>query len=206
MKVIAGNVKLEGPVYEFGSMRVPGQEKRKPVKDYFEGTEYIGCDMRSGPGVDKILDLHNIDLPDACAGTVILLDVLEHVEYCRKAMDEVYRILKPGGVCIVVSLMYFPIHSYPYDYWRFTPEGFRSLTAMFQHSIIETVGLKDFPCTVMAVGFKGDYSRQTVAEVEKAIKVWKANWSYSWQEYLTAIIPPVIAVKMYSLFVRFSKK
>ncbi|NMD04281.1 MAG: class I SAM-dependent methyltransferase, partial [Deltaproteobacteria bacterium] len=116
-------VPLKEPIYEFGSYLVPEQIELANLRSLFPGKEYIGCDMRGGPGVDRILNLHNIDLPPATAGTVLCLDTLEHVEYPRKAMEEIHRILKPGGIVIISSVMNYPIHDFPFDYWRFTPEA-----------------------------------------------------------------------------------
>jgi 2-polyprenyl-3-methyl-5-hydroxy-6-metoxy-1,4-benzoquinol methylase len=47
--------------------------------------------MREGLGVDRILDLHDIDLPSESAGTIICLDTLEHVEYPHRALEDICR-------------------------------------------------------------------------------------------------------------------
>ncbi len=70
---------IDEPIYEFGSLQVAGQEGY--------------ADMCEGAGVDVILNLHQIDLSNESVGTGLLLDTLEHVEYPRKAMDELHRIL-----------------------------------------------------------------------------------------------------------------
>ena len=112
--------------------------------------------MREGKGVDRILDLHAIDLADASVGTVISCDTFEHVEYPRRAIEEIHRILKPDGVVVLTSVMNFPIHAYPNDYWRFTPEGFRSLLNVFNHVFVGEFGLEAaHPETVVGLGFKG---------------------------------------------------
>ena len=140
VKAASGSIPIPEPIYEFGSFQVEGQEAIADLRPLFPGKKYIGCDMRSGKGVDLLLNLHDIELPDSMAGTVLVLDTLEHVEFCRRAMSEVYRILKPGGVAIISSVMYFPIHEYPSDYWRFTPEGFRSLLNQFSYSMVDFLG------------------------------------------------------------------
>ncbi len=147
---------LDGPVYEFGSFLVPGQEQLADLRPLFPGAQYVGADMREGPGVDLILNLHDVALPDATAGTVLCLDTLEHVEYPHKAVEEIHRILKPEGIAILTSVMDFPIHDYPYDYWRFTPEAFRSLLKPFAHCFVGHVGVKKLPHTVVGIGFKGE--------------------------------------------------
>lgn len=85
------------PIYEFGSLQVPGQGGRGDLRPFFSGKKYIGTDIQEGPGVDQVLNLHKIDLRDESVGSVLLIDTLEHVEYCWRAVDEIFRILKPGG-------------------------------------------------------------------------------------------------------------
>ena len=129
--------------------------------------------MREGTGVDKILDLHNIDLPSESVGTVLCLDTLEHVEYPRKALDEIQRILKPDGIAVISSVMCFPIHDYPFDYWRFTPEAFRSILKPFRESFVGFAGDEGFPHTVVGIGFKG--ADPQLAELNRKYKHWQSQ-------------------------------
>ena len=126
--------------------------------------------MREGPGVDVILNLHNINLPPESVGTVLILDTLEHVEFPRKAIKEIHRILKPNGILIMSSVMYFPIHNHPCDYWRFTPEAFRSLLEPFTSSFVDFAGESSFPHTVVGIGFKGSIPENAMSEFVKRFK------------------------------------
>ena len=54
------------------------------------------------PDVDHQLDLQNISLPDKSFDVVICSHVLEHVPDDRKAMSELLRILRPGGLAVVM--------------------------------------------------------------------------------------------------------
>ncbi len=166
--IVSGLLPIEEPVYEFGALRVAGQEEFADLRPLFAGKEYVGADMREGLGVDKVLDLHTIDLPDASVGTVLCLDTLEHVEYPHTAMREIHRILKPNGIAVISSVMLFRIHAYPYDYWRFTPEAFRSLLKPFTSAFVGYAGEENFPHTVVGVGFKamGRYWRNLKKNTE----------------------------------------
>ena len=129
--------------------------------------------MRHGNGVDLVLNLHEIDLPDSVAGTVLILDTLEHVEFCRTAMSEVYRILRPGGMVVVSSVMKFKIHDHPHDYWRFTPDGFKSLLREFSYSLVDSVGEADFPHTVVGMGIKGGGAEERIRSLADKMTGWK---------------------------------
>jgi len=175
VELCAQTLPMSGPLYEFGALQVANDDPAENLRPLFPDHEYIGCDMRPGAGVDRILDLHEIALDNEVAGAVLSMDTLEHVEYPRRALGEIHRILKPGGIVILSSVMAFPIHGYPNDYWRFTPEGFRSLLKQFENSFIGQCGANpDFPQTVVGVGFKGDTPDLT--RFEKAYGKWE-HWN-----------------------------
>lgn len=46
-------------------------------------------------------DLRSLPLLDASAGLVICSEVLEHIKETRTCLDEIYRVLAPGGVLIL---------------------------------------------------------------------------------------------------------
>lgn len=86
VRVVAETLPVAEPIIEFGSLQCPGQEGFADLRPLFRGKDYIGCDLHEGPGVDLVLDLHNINLPSGSAGTILCLDTLEHVEFCRDAL------------------------------------------------------------------------------------------------------------------------
>ena len=194
--MVAETLPIGEPVVEFGSLQVPGQEHFADLRPLFGGKRYIGTDMREGPGVDKILNLHDIDLPSEHVGTVLCLDTLEHVEYPHKAMDEIYRVLKPDGIAIISSVMNFPIHDYPYDFWRFTPEAFKSLLKQFTGVFVGLAGIADFPHTVVGIGFKT--SAPPLSQFELSYTAWKSAQEiraglpyFKWIRRL--ITPPILS-------------
>ena len=67
---------------------------------------------------------------------VISDQVLEHVEGSPQlAIDETYRVLKPGGMAIHTTCFINPVHDYPGDFWRFTPEALKFLCREFSKII-----------------------------------------------------------------------
>ena len=190
VEIIARSLPIGEPIYEFGSLQAAGQKGFADLRSFFPDKEYVGCDMREGPGVDRILNLHDIDLPDESAGTVLCADTFEHVEYPRKAIQEIYRILKPDGLAVIISVMNFPIHSYPCDYWRFTPEAFKSLLKPFADSFVGFAGDKNFPHTVMGIGFKG--RTPPLEELEAGYNRWQKEYAYFLDRLVIAWTPPVL--------------
>lgn len=172
VKVTSETLDLQGPVYDLGSFQVGGQEAISNLRPFFAGKRYVGCDIREGPGVDKIEDIHNLSLSDGVVGTILVMETLEHVKDPFTALKEVKRVLSRDGVVIMSSAMDFPIHEIPYDYWRFTPAGFDLLLQGFPARIIGTLGHPSNPHTVFGIGFK-----QCPTELPDLLQTMKANLS-----------------------------
>lgn len=198
--IVSRTLPIKEPVYEFGSLQTKGQEAFADMRPFFKGKKYVGTDFRKGKGVDIALDLHKIKLPDKSVGTALVLETLEHVEYPSKAMNEIFRVLKPNGMVVATSLMKFPIHNHPYDYWRFTPEAFKSLLKKFHHSYVDFAGEESFPHTIIGLGFKG--LRPNLRKFKRDVGQWKKKWRKDaihalFVERLMAKFVPSFLIKFY---------
>ena len=151
---LMARVELPDPVVEFGSMQVES-EQDSDLRRFFAGRDFTGTDFREGPGVDRVEDLRALSYADGTIGTVICLDTLEHCEDPPQACRELARVVAPGGVGVISSVMLFGIHGYPSDYFRFTPEGFRSLLSGFDDVRVAGTGDPGIPREVFGVGAKG---------------------------------------------------
>jgi SAM-dependent methyltransferase len=194
---IAGRwLPIKEPIYEFGSYQVLGQEKFVDLRSLFRGKKFIGADIRKGNGVDVVLDLHNIGIKQGTAGTVLILDTLEHVEFPRKAVTEAHRILCPDGLLIMTSIMNFPIHNFPHDFWRFTPTAFKSLLSPFECSVIKACGDPYFPHILVGIGFREKETAQNISQFNKEIEKWCQKWRNpckgDTREILKQFFPPVL--------------
>ncbi len=176
INIVLDTLPITEPIYEFGSYQVEGIAQETDLRPLFANKVFIGCDMRAGPGVDKVLNLHNIDLPDSTAGTVFLMDTLEHVEYPHQAVSEIYRILKPGGLLVMSSVLDYFIHETPNDYWRYTPDAFRSLLKPFQQAHVGWYGPDYFPQTVVGIGIKE--AELPLADFEQRYAEWNKKFTY----------------------------
>lgn len=165
----AKTIQPVSPIYEFGSRKSEGDDA-KNFHDFFPNAEYTRCDAQPGRNVDRILNLHSLDLPDESIPTILCMDTLEHVESPRMAVEEMRRVLREDGILLISSVMNFPIHNYPNDYWRFTPEGFRSLLASFPTRHIGYGGTDRHPREIIGIGWK----RET--EIPEAFLKAYNNW------------------------------
>jgi hypothetical protein len=147
-------VDVPDPVVEFGALQVePDQDG--DLRGLFPGRPFTGTDVRAGPGVDRVEDLLGLTYGDGEIGTALSFDTLEHCADPPQACRELTRVVADGGVCVITSVLLFGIHAYPNDYFRFTPEGFRSLLGGFDDVRVVGVGDPGLPMFVFGVASKG---------------------------------------------------
>jgi SAM-dependent methyltransferase len=144
---------LPEPILEIGSYQVEGQDDGIHLRNLFPGRDYIGLDMRAGPGVDCVADVERLPQATGSVGTVISMSTFEHVRRFWKGFAEVRRVLRPDGVFVVACPFFFRIHNYPHDYWRFTPAALDMLLEEYPSKIIGWHGAGQRPASVWAVAF-----------------------------------------------------
>jgi SAM-dependent methyltransferase len=171
-ELAAGSFDCPAPVYEFGSFQVEGQLDYADLRRLFQGKSYVGCDMRPGPGVDRVEDVSALTLPDASVGSVLCIETFEHVFEVRRAFDEVFRVLRPGGIFLLTSPFNFRIHGYPDDYWRISPSCLRRMLEPYSARIVGAQGHEKFPHTVMSLAVKGPAPADFSARAERFVGLY----------------------------------
>lgn len=114
---------LRGPCLELG-VGYEGENCRAIIGK--AGLEYVATDIRAAPGVDLVIDF---EAPEEqvvqCAGrtfgSVLCLNVIEHVFDPLRVLDNVWCLVKPGGSAIVLAPCVWALHDYPRDVYRFNP-------------------------------------------------------------------------------------
>jgi SAM-dependent methyltransferase len=92
----------------------------------------VALDIRRGIGVQVLGDAQALGLADAVFDVVLCTEVLEHLAEPQKALDEMFRVLRPSGTLLLTTRFLFPIHDAPHDYFRFTKYGLRHLLRQFE--------------------------------------------------------------------------
>ena len=140
-----------GPILDIGSYHQPGYEKWCDRRVLFPGLEYVGCDIRPGPGVDRIENAHHLSFSDASFGTVMLLETLEHLPRPKRAIMEARRVLRSDGLLLLSVPFNYRLHGFPSDYWRFTASGIYQMLSDFPWKSAISAGPALNPATIIAI-------------------------------------------------------
>ncbi len=95
----------------------------------------VRLDINPDYNPDVVADIQRgTDFPDSHFDTVLMFDVLEHLEYPHRAVEEVKRMLKPGGTIYITVPFCFPRHGE--EYYRFSDLALRGMLNGFDVQII----------------------------------------------------------------------
>ena len=112
---------MKGIVLDIGGGRKRGNFKEP------NDTVWIVLDIDDKFHPHIIGNAENIPVKSNSVDCVKCTELLEHVEHPEMVLDEISRILKPGGALILSMPFNFPIHSDPYDFQRVTDEKLRRM-------------------------------------------------------------------------------
>ncbi len=117
---------LGSKVLEIGS-RARSQITRKEFLP--EGVEYIGFDIKEGPNVDVLGDVHRLSeyIEAESVDVVFSNSVFEHLFMPWKAVLEINKVMKVGGISFHASHQCWPLHEVPWDFWRYSDQAWRAL-------------------------------------------------------------------------------
>lgn len=147
------------------------------IAGLFHGVEY-----ELAPNAPEV-DVHELSsYPPDAYDFVILDEILEHVARPWVAVEEIRRILKPGGCLITSSPFLIAEHRMPKDYWRFTKDGVAVLLSGFATVETHSWGNPEsvtYLMNGMMVSTQDaiDANAFDLSDVEKfAISVWAYAW------------------------------
>lgn len=94
--------------------------------------EVVETDVSFGPRTAIICDGHDLPFADGSFDGVVVQAVLEHVLDPHRCVDEIHRVLAPGGVVYAETPFMQQVHAGRYDFTRFTHLGHRRLFRRFE--------------------------------------------------------------------------
>lgn len=111
---------------------------------HFSKSSIETLDISPDSGATYIADLcekNDSIIPSDRFDVVVCTEVLEHTLQPFHAVDEIKRVLKPGGIALISVPYNFRIHGPLPDCWRFTEHGLRALFKDFE--IVNLMALED---------------------------------------------------------------
>ena len=119
---------------------------------FFEGKDYKTFNINPLAKPDIVGSAYAMPLSDASIDAVINFNLLEHLETPQLFVDEVKRVLRPGGYVYSTILFIHPYHggmnagAYCPDYYRFTKDGSKFLFRDFVDVQISSDGGFFYAC------------------------------------------------------------
>lgn len=109
-----------------------------PYRHYFNSSNYHSMDIK-GNDHTFLGNLEHIPVLDKTYDIILCTQVLEHVPYPQKVINEFYRILKPGGKLFLTAPQGWKLHGEPNHYFNFTKYG---LALLFNDAGLSLVSIE----------------------------------------------------------------
>ncbi|WP_295430431.1 class I SAM-dependent methyltransferase [uncultured Thiodictyon sp.] len=130
-----------------GSLVLDAGAGESAYRRLFARCDYKAIDLGVGDSkwdyrnLDYIGPLDDMPIDSEMFDAVVCTQVLEHLEWPRESVAEMYRVLKPGGRLFITVPMSHGEHQVPYDFFRYTSYGLRSICT---HAGFAQVDVKPF--------------------------------------------------------------
>lgn len=120
----------------------------KPYESLFSFSDkFVGFDVEKNDRVDVVGFNWNLPFRDNEFDVLISTQVLEHTAKITETVQEIKRVVKPGGLVYISVPLTFPEHGIPYDFYRFTRYGLMEVFKDFE--IISVVPHNGYLATLL---------------------------------------------------------
>jgi SAM-dependent methyltransferase len=190
-----------GRMIDVGGGRKPWAPVFAPYVSEHVCVDHVEKDDARGITVDVVATAYDIPLPDGEAQTVLMTEVLEHLERPADAVAECFRLLEPGGHLIATTPMFWPVHD-ARDFYRYTPQGLRYLCETAGFEVVELRPLGGLWSTVaieVSYGldkYRRPWSRAAVDATCRSLQWAATRWErvdrqpkFSWNHLVVARRP-----------------
>lgn len=123
-KAFAASVPAGALVLDAGS----GEAPYKPMLSHcrYESADFELVDKPYAKST-YVCDLSAIPVEDQRFDAILFNQVMEHVPDPKAVLNELFRVLKPGGRMIYTAPLFYEEHEQPYDFYRYTQFAVRYL-------------------------------------------------------------------------------
>ncbi len=96
-------------------------------RQFLRCTEYVGIDSSAERAPPVVGDVTRMPFREGEFDSALCTEVLEHLPEPGLCLDEIHRVVRPGGTVLFTVPMTVYTHSEPYDFFRYTEYGLRYL-------------------------------------------------------------------------------
>jgi hypothetical protein len=140
---------LKSPILELGA-HCPVSFDQRPwmnLRTLRPDCEFFGCDVHPGNGVDLVAGYGEVPhaMHDGKWGSMIMSEVLEHVEHPAFFLSEAWYEIEQGGALLITVPFVHHLHWHPKDCFRYTPEGIRAIADGWRVVVEEELAHVEIP-------------------------------------------------------------
>lgn len=115
---------------------------QKPYEKLFNSSRYVGLEIdtlenKKNKRADYFYDGKTFPFRDDEFESVIVSEVFEHIFNPDDFLNEIHRVLKPGGTLLITVPFVWDEHEQPNDYARYTSFGLRHILEKSGFEVIE---------------------------------------------------------------------
>ena len=168
-------------------------EKKEYYRNLFSQCTVVTSDVHAAFSPDYVFDGHFIPFADSTFDLVLAAQVIEHVMQPWLFCAELQRVVKIGGLLQIEAPQNYPYHAEPYDFFRYTFTGMRSL---FPHCAVEKTEITEGNASMVAV------SASTWLINTSSNRLMRSGWLlvtrllFGWMKYLDRLTPNRRSVSM----------
>lgn len=100
--------------------------------------DFTNVNIGPFPNVDVVADAHALPYDNGSVHAIYCEAVIEHLYDPQRAVREMYRVLKPGGLVFAGTPFMQPYHGYPHHYQNFTLQGHENLFRRAGFRVVES--------------------------------------------------------------------
>jgi len=130
-------IKYQANIFDSSSVKLLdiAPQDHAGARQFFIKSQLLTADINEKSGANYIIDIcqnNEVNVPSATFDIIVCTEVLEHTLNPFAAINEIYRLLKHGGVLLMSTPFDFRIHGPLPDCWRFTEHGIKALLNDFE--------------------------------------------------------------------------
>ncbi|MEN3322502.1 methyltransferase domain-containing protein [Mariniflexile soesokkakense] len=156
-------------------------EKIDYYKNKFKNCEVITSDVHNQFKPDYVFDGHFIPFVNNTFDVVLAAQVIEHTINPWKFCQELQRVTKLGGILQIEAPHNFPYHAEPYDFYRFTYTGMRSL---FPNCAVLKAEITEGNASVVAITLSNYFVNLSSKKLIRSGFLFVTRILFGWLKYL----------------------